>query len=100
MFGRISAFVFGFIAGGVVVLGSLKYHVVKADDGLHLVPKMSVTLSETYVDVRHFDARDWSAHPSLTAALVRAGKNDLIKGAAIDSLFDGVEGLLQSMRDN
>lgn len=97
MFSRIGAFVFGFIAGGIFVLGSLKYHVIKADDGIHLVPKMGATFSETFVDIRTFSANDWAQHPNVTAALVRADKGHLMKGAAVDTLFDGVEGLLKSM---
>jgi hypothetical protein len=97
MFSRFGAFIFGFIAGGIFVLGSLKYHVIHADDGVHLVPKMGATFAETYVDIRNFTPNDWADHPNVSAAMVRAGKGHLMKGAAIDSLFDGVEGLLKSM---
>jgi hypothetical protein len=97
MFSRLGAFFFGFIAGGIFVLGALKYHVIKAEDGVHLVPKMGATFSETYVDIRSFSPNDWAQHPNLTAAIVRADKAHLMNGAAVDSLFDGVEGLLRSM---
>ena len=90
-------FVFGFIVGGIVVVGAQKYHVVRSDDGHHFVPKMGVTFRETYVDVRTFSPNDWSQHPELAAAIVRSGKGHLMKNAAIDSLFGGVEGLLKSM---
>jgi len=97
MFGRIGTFIFGAVAGGLCVLGALRYHVVKAEDGFHFVPKMSATLSETYVDVRDFGPGDWTEHPTVTAAIVRDGKSHLIKGAAVDSLFGSVENMLQSM---
>ncbi len=89
-------FFVGFLLGGICVLGSLKYHVLHAEDGLHLVPKMGATFSETYVDVREFGPGDWSKRPAVTAAVVRSGKSHLMKGAAVDSLFDGVEGFLKS----
>ncbi len=97
MFSRLGAFFFGFIAGGIFVLGALKYHVIHAEDGIHLVPKMGVTFQETYVDIRNFKPRDWAEHPNVSAAMVRAGKANLMKETAIESLFDGVEGLLNSM---
>ena len=95
--GRIGAFLFGFIAGGSFVLASLKYHVIRAEDGVHLVPKMGATFQETYVDVRGFTPRQWAEHPNVAAAMVRANKGHLMKDAAINSLFDSVEGLLESM---
>ena len=60
--GRLSTFVFGGIIGAVLVFGSLKYHLVRAPDGLHLIPKLESNLSETYVDVRQFG-------PQLTATI-------------------------------
>ena len=97
MFGRISTFLFGCVAGGLFVFGALKYHLIKADDGMHLVPKMGATFQETYLDVRGFGAGDWSEHAEVAAALVRADKGYLITDAGIDSLFGGAEDLLHSM---
>ena len=99
MFSRVGFFVFGFIAGGVTIMCAQKYHVVKAEDGTHLVPKMGATFSETYIDVREFGHQDWLEHPSLAAALVRADKSHVMKDAAVDSIFNGAEGFLQSLRD-
>ncbi len=90
-------FILGFVIGGATVLGALRYHVVRAEDGVHLVPKMSATLSETYIDIRQFGTKDWSAHPAVAAALVRDGKGNLMRGAAVDSLWNGAEGMLKSM---
>jgi hypothetical protein len=91
-------FLIGFVVGGATVLGALRYHVVRAGDGVHIVPKMSATLSETYVDIRQYSPQDWTSHPAVAAALVRAGKGNLVQGAAVDSLWNGAEGLLKAMR--
>lgn len=90
-------FLMGFVIGGATVLGALRYHVVRANDGVHFVPKMSATLAETYVDIRKYSSKDWSEHPTVAAALVRDGKGDLVQGAALDSLWQGAEGMLRAM---
>jgi hypothetical protein len=90
-------FLLGFVIGGLTVLGALRYHVVRAEDGVHLVPKMGATLSETYVDIRNYTPQDWSNHPAVAAALVRDGKGNLVQGAAVESLWNSAEGMLKAM---
>ena len=97
MFSRLGFFLFGFLVGGAAVMGSLRYHVDKAEDGTHLIPKMSATLSETYIDIREFRQNDWLEHPQLAAAVVRADKAYLMKEAAVGSLFQGAEDLLRRL---
>ena len=76
--GRISNFLLGIIVGAGAVYGSLKYHVVHAEDGMHLVPKVSSSFDEIYVDIRKIGPTDWHEHKSLAVALVQADKEDLI----------------------
>ena len=76
--GRISNFLLGVIVGAGAVYGSLKYHVVHAEDGMHLIPKVSSSFDEIYVDVREFGPTDWSEHKSLAVALVQADKEDVM----------------------
>lgn len=96
--GKIFTFLFGFIVGGVCVFGGQKYHIVVAHDGTHLVPKMDVTFSDAFVDVREFTANDWRQHPALAAAIVRDGKSHILQGAVIDTLGSGAEQFLQTLR--
>ncbi|MCE9547408.1 MAG: hypothetical protein K8T25_18205 [Planctomycetia bacterium] len=91
-------FLMGFVVGGGAVLGALRYHVVRANDGVHFVPKMAATLSDTYVDVRSYTSKDWSAHPAVAAALVRDGQGNLIANADVNSLWNGAEGMLKSLK--
>lgn len=90
--GKVGIFVTGFVLGGAVVYGSLHYHIVRADDGLHPVPKISSTFSETYVDIRSFSFEDWNEHRHLAQALIQANKSDLMKGVATAALQDAVGG--------
>lgn len=89
--------IIGFILGGLFVYGSQRYHVVRADDGLHLVPKLTASFSETYVDVRSFGISDWAEHRTLAAALVKSDKEDLLEGAAIDNFRSGIRTAVESL---
>jgi hypothetical protein len=95
--GRISMFLLGVVVGAGAVFGSLKYHVVHAEDGVHLVPKISSNFDEIYVDVRDFGPTDWDEHKSLAVALVKADKEHLIGDTTAhhfrQSLHDVLNGL-------
>ena len=80
------SFFVGLIVGGLLVFGSLKYHIVRASDGVHMVPKLSASFAETYVDIRSFRLSDWNDHRSLAVALVQAKKGYLMQEAASESL--------------
>lgn len=91
---RISTFIFGMIVGGLLIFGALRYHVIHARDGMHLVPKVESTLANSYVDIRTFTPADWLDHVEVAQALQRAGRADLIEAAAIDSLRTGLDRVL------
>lgn len=76
--------------GGATVYFAFQYHVVRADEGVFIVPKRAVGLSETYVDVRNWSALDWEKRPALVEALVRDGRGDIIPTTAGRSLLRGV----------
>lgn len=84
--GRIGTFLMGAAVGGAAVYGSLLYHVVHAEDGMHFISKSSVSFQDIYVDVREFTAQDWIDHPDLASAVMRSGKQELIQGAAVDAV--------------
>ena len=90
-------FLLGLVVGGAIVFGSLKYHIVRAEDGFHTVPKLSSQFSQTYVDIRRFDLADWDEHRTLAIALVRADKGHLLKDSASSSLRRSVDGVLEML---
>lgn len=95
---RFSSFVLGILVGCALMYSSLKYHLVRAEDGFHLVPKVTSDFADAYVDIRKFKADDWKKHGSLAAALVNAKKGDLIAGAAESSIRDTVETVFDRLR--
>ena len=90
---RLPSFLFGLLVGAGLVFTTLKYHVVRAEDGVHIVPKVSPEFSQAYVDIRHFGPRDWTNHTTLAVAIERAGKGDLLIHSASSQLIDYVQGL-------
>jgi hypothetical protein len=91
---RLTTFVMGMAVGAAILLGALKYHVVRANDGLHLVPKLDAQLAGTYADIRAFTIADWAQNPDLAAALIDAGQRDLVEGSAKDALRNRLDQFL------
>lgn len=96
---RLPTFIFGMIAGGVLIYGGLHYHVINTPSGLHLVPKVNSTLAETYVDVRGWGVAEWMQHQDVAAALLAADRQDLMQSAAEDSIRTGLDRILPAGND-
>lgn len=94
---RIGPFLAGFIVGALAVFVGLKYHVVRAPDGVHLVPKQEANFSDAYVDIRSFSMQDWDNHRSLAMAIMQADKTHLLKDSAKDSLRRTLNTALESL---
>jgi len=93
-------FLIGAILGGALMYAALMYHVVRASDGLYLVPKLEGGFAEIYVDIRGFTLADWQEHHTLGIALTRAGKEHLITDSAVDASVDGaVDATVEPLRE-
>ena len=93
----ITTFLAGGLIGAVLMFTSLKYHVVRAKDGIHLAPKMSSQLSETYVDIREFQVQDWDEHRTLAAALINSDKGYLLQDSASENLRSAMTDVISSL---
>lgn len=94
---RLGSFLGGLIVGGVAVYTGLKYHVVRANDGFHLVPKLQAQFDDAYVDIRQFGFEDWNKHRTLAVAMAQADKSYLMQETASDSLRQSVDSVLQGL---
>ena len=90
---RISIFLLGVAVGAIGHFMVLNHYVVRADDGFHVIPKITAALENSYIDIRNFDIADWTEHRPLAAAIVRAEKVNLIQNAAGSSLKTSVHKL-------
>ena len=91
---RLSGFVMGCVVGFAICFGVLKYHLVQAEDGMHVVPKLSAQFSDAYVDIREFTVTDWEQHGSLAVALAQADKAYLLQKSASNTLQNSVDHVL------
>ena len=62
----------------------LKYHIVRASDGFHMVPKSTAKLGSVYSDVRTFAVRDWEDRRELLFDITQSN-NHLLKEEAARS---------------
>jgi hypothetical protein len=79
---RISTFLLGMATGAMLLHGATMYHLVRAADGFHLIPKQPPRLAETYVDIRTFTMAEWADHAQLASAVVQAGQQRLLGDSA------------------
>jgi hypothetical protein len=91
---RFSCLVVGAILGAGVVYGALTHHVLRTEAGFELIPKTEAGFQETYLDVRQFGVSNWADHQQVVQAVIKAGKEDLLKDSARSSLERGVDNLL------
>jgi hypothetical protein len=90
---RVYGFVFGIGFGILACLGATNFHIVRAQDGFHLVQKQNARLGQAYVDTRQFNATDWAEHPELVASLRADNEQGLVNEASPGILQNGVNRL-------
>ncbi|NLF72092.1 MAG: hypothetical protein GX575_23925 [Candidatus Anammoximicrobium sp.] len=95
--GRLGTFLFGVMVGAGLVYGSLKYHVLRAHDGWHVVPKVVSSFEDAYVDIRPFGPTDWNEHRTLMAGLIKANKENLIGDTATYNLRNSLRSALDGL---
>ena len=95
--GRLGSFIGGVVIGGVAVFVGLKYHVVRANDGFHLVPKLQAQFDEAYVDIRQFGFEDWNEHQTLAIAMAKSDKAYLMQETTTDQMKQSVDSVLRGL---
>lgn len=84
---RLGAFLLGLVLGIAATFLGLRYHVVRANDTIHLVARQGGSqLDDLYVDIREFDLKAWNEHRSLAIDLIAAKKEHLIGDTTKNSL--------------
>ncbi len=87
-------FLLGMVVGSTLLYGAQQYHLIRAKDGFHLVPKVESKLAATYVDIRNFTVSDWAQHADVAMALADANQSQLMETSAADAIRNGVDRLL------
>jgi len=92
---RLMTFLSGVVAGGMLTYLAMNVHVIRAEDGFHVVSKIEARLAETYVDIRSFGVADWAGRTRLAAAIANSNKRELLDQSVPNTLSDGFGQLLE-----
>jgi len=87
---RFTGVLVGFILGAGSVLFLYNYHVVRAAEGVLVVPKPLNSLADPYCDIREWKAAEWEKHTALAGALVAHGRSDLVIAPASSEILKDV----------
>jgi hypothetical protein len=88
MIRRVIHFGVGFLVGAAIMYVALLYHVIRANDGWHMIRKVDARLSESYVDIRGFGLSEWRSRPKLALAISTSDQAHLLSGAALNIVDD------------
>ena len=92
-----SRFVFGMICGAGMLYVAMHYHVVRGNEGVFLVSKISNNLSDVYVDISNFELSDWQEHKPLAAAMLRSNKAHLLEDASLTGFNSSVSSMVNGL---
>ena len=87
-------FIAGFIVGAGTILFTMHFHVVRSEEGFHVVEKVTPSMADIFVDIRGWDGAAWRDHAALVASLTKAERTDLLKQAAGRTISNAIDGLL------
>lgn len=88
---KIQGFLFGFVVGAALMFAGLRYHVIRASDGYHVIPKVTAHLRLPYTDIREFTVEDWQSNADLVVAITRSKNTALKQEAAKGALGNTFE---------
>jgi hypothetical protein len=84
-------FFFGLFLGLAGGIFALQNHVVRTHDGMVVISRTSKPpISSAYLDVRDWSVTMWQQYPDVAAAVVQAGRTDLITENALGSFLNGM----------
>lgn len=95
-----SRFLFGMVAGAVLLYVAMHFHVVRGNEGVVLVSKISNNLTDVYVDTRGFNLNDWKSHKPLAAAIMQSNQSHLLDDASLNTFRDSMRGLVDGLFSN
>lgn len=90
MFRGLCLILLGAALGCGATVVAFRWHVVQAADGWHFVETGTPMPTDCYADIRDWTPQKWATHPELAAALVAAGKGDLVMQSSATHVLDRV----------
>jgi hypothetical protein len=94
---RISSFLAGVVVGAASLFVAMQFYVVRAKDGIHLVPKLAAKLENPYVDIRKFTLNDWQNRQPLAVAIMKANQGNLMEDSGLSSIKQAAQKTLDQI---
>lgn len=85
------------ITGAALLFVAMHYHIVRGQDGVYVVPKISNNLSDVYVDTRDYGLDEWKSHKPLAAAIMKSDQQHLLEDSTLNSFRERVGGLVDGL---
>lgn len=92
-----SKFFFGLLLGAGLMYGAMHYHLVRGEDGVFLVPKVTNQLGDVYVDIRDFTLEDWKKHKPLAAAIMKSERSEVLSDATLSGFRENVHSVVDRL---
>ncbi|EMI56092.1 hypothetical protein RSSM_02427 [Rhodopirellula sallentina SM41] len=77
--------------------GAMHYHLVRGQDGVFMVPKVTSDLRDVYVDIRGFTLEDWKQHKPLAAAIMNSDRSEVLSDSTLSGFRDNVHSLVDRL---
>lgn len=100
---RLFAMVFGGMLGAAAMFIAFKFHTIRTKEDwwdLTFVPKPQAALIDAYVDVREWNAAEWTKHPDLVKAMIKNGRGDMVRQSVTSNFLENIFGKPSSKSDD
>lgn len=93
-------FFMGLVVGAVVMYTAMHFHIVRGQNGVFLVSKVTSDLSDIYIDIRGFTLNDWKQHKPLAAAIIKSDRSELLNDATLTGFRENVHSVVDRLFSN
>ncbi|TWU11102.1 hypothetical protein [Allorhodopirellula heiligendammensis] len=90
-------FLSGLVVGAIVMYTAMHFHLVRGQNGVFVVAKVTSDLSDVFVDIRGFTVEDWKQHKPLAAAIIQSDRSEVLDDATLDSFREGVHSVVDHL---
>lgn len=88
--------------GAGLMFMAMNYHVVRANDGHHFIPKAEAGLGQAYVDIREFTVADWKETSTLAQNIANSDdavlQQEALKSGFVNTAGNVLRGAIEGLR--
>ncbi len=94
---RFSSFFAGVVVGAAGLFLAMQFYIVRANDGVHFIPKLAAKLENPYIDIRKFTLTDWQDRQPLAVAIMKANQGNLMEDSGLSSFKQAAQKTLDQI---